>query len=293
MKRLLKSPIAATATLSIPVLLFSWFIATREVAELQSGDPLINRNRTQVTGGIERPESDLIQARFGQISKLGEKAAAEAKATKDISIEFGKVTCPKVPILEKGLNPQMDSVIEAIETGSYHERLSPIIAPRPFDREAWRADPQNYQTVSDNNSQKTSKKLASPSGLRFVSVNKKIDPKYLSTSEPGRIYDVMQPGRGIKVLRNISNPRSQIVEGESVFLSVKTEPFAPVSFTAFSMGKFENGLMAVTIAANAGGLAKTSFTGTTGPSIVDIVAGSPMTTGTVRFQIVVQPRITK
>jgi hypothetical protein len=82
----------------------------------------------------------------------------------------------------------------------------------------------------------------------------------------------------------------EVIEGEAVYLRVETEPFAPASFTAFSVGKFNNGLMAITAIADESGKVEVSFTGTTGPSSVSILAGSPMTSGIQRFIVQVRPR---
>lgn len=289
MSPVFKSPIAWAAVFSLPVLAFSWYIATREVDEaaLANSNPSQSRLRMTVVGGIQRPHSDLSRTRLGQVSVVdGVKRPSSAATEEAYSQTFGHVTCPKVPLLTRGQNPQMDSVIEALETDRFPERLSPLHDATRFDREAWRADRRTYQGVGVV----PGAQITSTSRSRLVA---QYDPiPYMNVAEPGRIYDVEQPGPETPCLTNASPIYCEIVEGESVYLKVKTEALAPASFTAFSMSKFENGLNAITTTADDDGVATVSLTGVTGPATVDVVAGSPLASGTIRFQVqVVRPTI--
>jgi hypothetical protein len=287
MKRYLFSPAGISILFAFPVLGFCWYITSQHVEDsrLPSSDARIPRNRTITVGGIERAVTDLSQIRNrGPRSRESNENLGKGV---DIKVDVGKVTCPKTPILTRGLNRQMDSVIEALETKNFPERLSPLEAATTFDRAAWLANPKVYRGLS------VSPDTASSAGtdvsaVRFVSMS--AESSYLDVSEPGRVYDVAEPGDGVKVLRNLSDPRVEVIEGEAVYLRVETEPFAPASFTAFSVGKFNNGLMAITAIADESGKVEVSFTGTTGPSSVSILAGSPMTSGIQRFIVQVRPR---
>ena len=259
---LLQSPLVVSVLLAMPVLLFGLYVATREPRrELSAIDTGVLRNRRVEVGGISRPASDL------SLQRLRNRAARDGQATgsdspqEKRSSSFGTVTCPKVPRLEPGRGAAMDSLIEAVQTGNYPERLSPQHAARPFDRAAWEADPQEY--------------------LKH----------YVKVAEPGRIYDVRQPGAGVPVLTSASSESAQLHEGESVRLVARTLAGAPVTFTIFATGMFANGISTTTVVADDDGLATAVFVGTTGPSSTDVVAGSPVTSGTLRYRIRVLPAL--
>lgn len=261
MKPLRSNPLLLALAISVPLLLFGWYAATRPPGvQFTTVDATIPRNRTIEVGGISRPASDLMYGR-GR-SRGATQAASDSGKDKHLELTFGIVTCPKVPVLTEGVNPQMDSVIEAARTGRYPERLSPMHSARPFDTVAWKANPEAY-----------------------------LNDYYLTIAEPGRIYDVKQPGEDVPVLSNAGTGYAELREGESVRLVAKTLPGAPVTFTNFATGIFQNGLPTVTVAADADGLARAIYTGVTGPASADIVAGSPVASGTVRYRVEVLPAL--
>jgi hypothetical protein len=146
-------------------------------------------------------------------------------------------------------------VEEALRTRTHPERLTPLVAPTPFDAASFAHDPKPY----------------------------------LSVSEPGRVWQVKAPGPGVPVLTRLTPRAVELRQGQTAVLQVRTAPLAPVSFTAFDGGVFqENGLPACTVRADAQGLAAATFSATPGV-IADssVAAGSPEASGVVRFTLVV------
>lgn len=158
-------------------------------------------------------------------------------------------TTPPVKI---DANPQVASVAEALKTGKHPERVSTLITPKPFDLKAYQADPQ----------------------------------KYLNIAEPGRVWQVAQPGKDVPRMAYRSDRYLEAEQGQGVILKVQAVKDAPVTFTSFDLGQFHNQLTTVTVKANDKGLAQATFTGTTGTiGSVNILAGSPVTSGQLKFQV--------
>lgn len=147
-----------------------------------------------------------------------------------------------------------ESVREAIATKASPERLTALAEPAPFDRAAFEADPD----------------------------------KYLGTVEPGRCFQTKEAAGPEDVhLTMASKPRATIRPGEKAVLMVQGAPGAPVTFTSFDGGLFEeNRLGSVTVRADARGYAFVHYTA--GPGIVgdiQIQAGSPMAVGAQTFLV--------
>lgn len=192
-------------------------------------------------GGVKRPITDIRSAR----------PRTDAKGDKSMDIDIG--TTPKVPV---DANPQVRSVVEALKTGKYPERVSSLITPKPFDQATYLANPTAY----------------------------------LNVVEPGRIWQVAQPGKGVPRLTYLVERIQTIEQGQSVTLKVQALKDAPVTFTSFDLGAFQNQLTSVTVKADAKGVAQAVFTGTRGTiNNVNILAGSPMTSGQLRFVVNVEP----
>ncbi len=158
------------------------------------------------------------------------------------------------PTVRPDTNANVASVAEAARTGKFPERLSPMIAPKPFNAAAFAANPQAY----------------------------------LDIVEPGRVFQTAAPGLDVPVLRSKANASFEIPTGSSCTLATITAPHAPVTFVTLDLGTFPNSLTAITVQANADGEASTVYTAT-GGVIADahIMAGSPMASGQVKFHVFV------
>jgi hypothetical protein len=120
------------------------------------------------------------------------------------------------------------------------------------------------------------------------------DPEaYLRKVEPARCFQTAQPtGTDDVRLGMVTGAQLSISPGETVALKVKGVAFAPVTFTSFNGGTFdESKLGSVTVRANADGLAEAHFS--VGPGIggdVRIQAGSPLAVGAQVFAVRVRAR---
>ena len=138
---------------------------------------------------------------------------------------------------------------EALNTGQHPERLSPMLAPAPFDKAKFEKDPQTY----------------------------------LDVIEPGRVFQCAQPGPDVPALTLIGPVCVSISARDSAPVEVRGAPCAPVTFTALDLGKFlENDLNTITVQADGDGLARVTFAATKG-AINDcrILIGSPLASGKV------------
>jgi len=158
-------------------------------------------------------------------------------------------------VVKAGENPHAASVAEALREKNKPERLSMLIAPKPFDLAAFEADPE----------------------------------KYLATVEPGRVMQGRQPGRDVPALRAANGHQFRVEPNGKVALEVKGAQRAPVTFVSADMGTFEeNRLNCVTVRADENGVARATFVATHGADgDVNILAGSPMASGQVRFTVLV------
>ena len=139
-----------------------------------------------------------------------------------------------------------------MRTGAYPERLTSSVKPKPFNKAEYDANPKAY----------------------------------LDVCEPGRIWDVAEPGPGVKQIDAKTDTVVDMKPGETVTLRVIAIPLAPVTFTSFDWGEFENRLTSITVQADARGIASARFTATPGTiGQVDILAASPLTSGQVKFHV--------
>ncbi len=151
-------------------------------------------------------------------------------------------------------NPSVRAVVEAAQAGSSPERFSAMVLPAPFDRERFLANPEFY----------------------------------LATPEPGRVYQVAQPGPQVPRLRRLSPGSSEIPRGGQVELVVRTEALMPVTFTSFDLGGFDNQLTTITVQADGRGFARATFHAVAGTIAgTDVLAASPVTSGQIHFTITI------
>ncbi len=172
---------------------------------------------------------------------------AELESKRQKGADYG--TFPKI---EPDANPQVKSVVEAFRDGKHPERISAMVLPQPFDAAAYKANPSAY----------------------------------LNVVEPGRVWQPAQPGPGVTRIGSISGKYLEAEQGQPTTLSVRAVADAPVTFTSFDGGAFDNQLTSVTVKADEKGIAKATFIGTTGTiNDVNILAASPVTSGQLRYVV--------
>jgi hypothetical protein len=188
-------------------------------------------------------------------TKAPEQKPAAKEAGKDLPEELkSAVFNPgRAQTVPPNATPQAASVAEALKQKNHPERLSALIAPKPFDRAAFERDPESY----------------------------------LKTIEPGRVFQCAQPGENVPVLRAEGSRDFRIEQGGSVKLAVKGAPRSPVTFNSFDMGTFsESKLNTVTVRADEQGVASVTFVATPGAiNVANILAASPLASGQVKFAI--------
>ena len=195
--------------------------------------PAVSRDQLVEVGGVLRPATDVMTV-------VDEPVRPEPEQP-DVG---------RVPAIPRDANPQVRSVIEAVETRRFPERLADVIAPARFDEAAYRANPRAY----------------------------------LDVIEPGRVWQSKQPGEGVPRITSLVGQVFDMQQGESVPLRVQVVPGAPVTFTSFDLGAFENQLTSITVAADDTGVAETLFIATPGTvETVSMVAASPLTSGQLEF----------
>ncbi|MDI6775519.1 MAG: hypothetical protein QME60_09075 [Verrucomicrobiota bacterium] len=154
------------------------------------------------------------------------------------------------------LNPQVRSVVEAMRAGKHPERLTSSLKPKPFNKAEYDANPEAY----------------------------------LDVCEPGRIWDVAEPGPGVRQIAAKTEAVVDMKPGESATLLAIAVAHAPVTFTSFDWGEFQNRLTSITVQADSSGIASAIFTATPGTvGQVDILAASPLTSSQVKFHIHIAP----
>ena len=126
-------------------------------------------------------------------------------------------------------HPQVKSVIEAIKTKKFPERLSVAVKPSPFNQSKYLND-EAYKL------------------------------SYLNTCEPGRCHQSLEPGQGVPALKRTAAYMHEITQGEKVILSVSTGiKGAPVTFSSLHLGQLSNGLTSQTIECDDQGNASVEF----------------------------------
>jgi hypothetical protein len=179
----------------------------------------------------------------------------------DVKLEEGQtVNQPPVamapqgysPPLDPNTNPQVATVFAALKDRTEPSKFSSFAEAKHFDRKAFEKDPQSY----------------------------------LDTVEPARVFSPAQPGEGVTALQPKGSRFHRVKQGETVRLAVQAVAGAPVTFTSFDLGRFENKLSSVTVRAGDDGIAQANFTASGGTiDIVKILAAGPLTTGQVAFNV--------
>jgi len=182
-------------------------------------------------------------------SNINPKAASDIKSILD-ALQNGYGKTPEIRNLN---SPQVRSVIEALKTNKFPERLSVAITPAPFDSQ------------------------------KFES-NKSYKKKYLNTVEPGRVRQMAQPNKKVPRLKRVSPYYQEVFWGKKVELKVKAKAGMPVTFSSLDLGQFSNTLTSETVVADSEGFATVHFHGVQG-TIADtnILCSCPVTSGQLKF----------
>lgn len=161
-----------------------------------------------------------------------------------------------MPAIDPQTHPQAASVVEAMKTGKYPERLSPIILPKAFNVEEYRKDPSTI----------------------------------LNISAPGRVFQPAQPSDKTPPIRRITPMSHRMKQGDRLVLAVQVPAGDPVTWTSMDGGRFvETTLPTVTVAANDQGVAQATFEATTGIiDRVNILCSCLTTSGQLRYSIWVE-----
>lgn len=173
-------------------------------------------------------------------------------------------TAPKMiqgfsPDIAPDTNPHTQLVAASLKSRENPERFSSFIVPASFDLEAFKANPKAYAE------------------------------SYAAVVEPGRVFASAQPGEGVSSISTTSSRLHRVKQGESVTLTAKAIPYAPVSFWTENLGSFENKLTAITVVADENGDASTAFLASGGTiHEVNVLASSPVTSGQLRFIVSVR-----
>ena len=148
-------------------------------------------------------------------------------------------------------------MVEAQRTGKHPERLSPLIAANRFDAAAWKRDPSAY----------------------------------LDVVEPARVYDTARATGPESVRLRADSPEYRSIPYRGTApLAVVGAPGAPVTFTALDGGYFDNHLASITLRADGAGRAAVTYhAGDGAGAAAQVLAGSPLTVGTVAFILQIGP----
>jgi hypothetical protein len=190
----------------------------------------------------------------------GTDAAPQSDTNPSDQVENDPFDYGQTPPVEPDANPQVAAVFAAIQNReadpeSYAKAVSPLAKADAFDREKYVED-RAYRDA------------------------------YLSTPQPSRVFDPAQPGKDVPRLCRISPAFQKVKQGQETKLRVRAIPGAPVTFTSFDLGRFDNQLTTITVQADANGVAEASFTGPPGTiEDVSILVASPVTSGQVRLVV--------
>jgi hypothetical protein len=226
------------------------------VLETASSAPVVSAQGADEASATFAPSPGTVEA-SEQEAAVGvpavdpETTAAAADPGPAAAFDYGRT-----PAIPADANPSVAQVHQALVARSHPERLNPMIAPAPFDRARYVADPASY----------------------------------LQTVEPGRVFQTAQPAPEVRRIERLTPSSPTVVQGESLRLAVRAEPGMPVTFTSFDLGIFaENQLTSLTVAADADGQAAATLQATPGTiGDISILAASPVTSGQLRFIVTVE-----
>ena len=170
---------------------------------------------------VEQPEST-VKDRQSPLMKLSPEALAYADNER-VALEKGPGKNPYITDAQIQESKQLQSAVEATKNpGKYSSRLSPLVRAEAFDK------------------------------IRFKT-DKAYREGYLSTAEPSRVYQVDDSSE--YTIKRKSPYYQEVMQGESVTITVEAEPGMPVSLTSFDLAPLANHLTFQTVVADSAGSA--------------------------------------
>ena len=113
---------------------------------------------------------------------------------------------------------------------------------------------------------------------------------YLKQVVPDRAFQYARGGLDVRTIQAASSTSGSLQPSDTMDMSVRAVPGAPVTFTSVGLGAFQNGRSSITVEADGQGVARVRFEATKGTEgKVPIYAASPMTKGQVLFRLSVEP----
>jgi hypothetical protein len=153
--------------------------------------------------------------------------------------------------------PQVKSVLKALQSGHFPERLSPSIPPAAFDANKFLND-SSYAT------------------------------SYMETVEPGRVLQSSSSEKA-QAIKRLSPYLQNVIQGQKVSLAVRCEAGFPCTFTTYDNGTFNNGLSSQTVLADSNGYASVNFHGISGVGgDSKISCSSPVNSSRIKFIVTTQ-----
>ncbi|MCM8529209.1 MAG: hypothetical protein NE327_21990 [Lentisphaeraceae bacterium] len=200
---------------------------------------------------VKAPDSADKKKEFFRVTAPEAIAYAE---NDQLAIEKGPGKTPPITEDQIAESQQLQSVIEATkDPKKLGSRLSPLVKAAPFDKQRFLND-ESYKL------------------------------EYLSTAEPGRVYQTDSESE-YKITR-VSPYYQEVVQGESVTISVKAQPMMPVSIASFDLGKFANHLTYQTVLADSSGVATFEFFGMEGTfNDANLLVSGVTSRGQVKFVV--------
>lgn len=111
---------------------------------------------------------------------------------------------------------------------------------------------------------------------------------YLDHADGSRAHAPAQPAADVPMLEPVGGTSFHVAQRGSCQLAAKTEPGMPVTFFSYGLGQFASGYTAISVAADASGIARATFVavdGTVGSCAIS--AASPVRGGVLHYLVTI------
>jgi hypothetical protein len=241
----------------------------------------------------------LVTAGYAYLKSRDREQVAEAASVPQNEVRPNDASSEQSPLPSIGgiRRPATDVQIRPLEQSGKPKQVLKIEGPNPSLKGLENPD---VEQVAKSLSKKGDSSLLSTQTIprdfdasRFAAEGEIYSLEYAKTIATGRVFSSAQPDSDTIPIRSQGSRLFRLQQGESSKLIVQTLPFAPVTFTSFRLGQFENKLSTITVVADKDGVAQAVFTATTGSILeIPVLAASPVNSGQVRFVVSVKPPIT-